>query len=281
MLLVHRVPVQFPSGKGNFVWMAWSVVVAFGNRHVAINTHTLTNDVLWMGGLKWHITYHDDVTKWKHFLRYWPCVQGNSPVTGPWLTAPSHHIKERTQHFTAADDTTLTCCTIQTAVSHLVSFRLLLWVLIQSSRSRIWRTLLEPSVARGWNLDKLAVYTLYTHIKLHLMKSRKAAHSITYIYIKKREPNCACRCPSTKRCLPISRRSADCQIVSSQVRTDSRIAPSQWETSLQSNAVSHWLGAKLESALQVPWLQLTPLSLMTSFKMSDKISRNLTPPRIV
>ena len=33
------------------------------------------------------------------------------------------------------------------------------------------------------------------------------------------------------------------------VRTDTRLAPSRWETSLQSNAVSHWLGANLESAL--------------------------------
>ena len=30
---------------------------------------------------------------------------------------------------------------------------------------------------------------------------------------------------------------------------DSRLAPSQWQTSLQSNAVSHWLGANLESSL--------------------------------
>ena len=30
---------------------------------------------------------------------------------------------------------------------------------------------------------------------------------------------------------------------------DSRFAPRQWETSLQSNGVSHWLGAYLESAL--------------------------------
>ena len=30
---------------------------------------------------------------------------------------------------------------------------------------------------------------------------------------------------------------------------DPRLVPSQWETSLQSNAVSHWLGASLESAL--------------------------------
>ena len=37
-----------------------------------------------------------------------------------------------------------------------------------------------------------------------------------------------------------------------QCRADSRLAPSQRETSLQSNAVSHWLGANLlvESALQ-------------------------------
>ena len=33
------------------------------------------------------------------------------------------------------------------------------------------------------------------------------------------------------------------------VATYSRFAPSQWEASLQSNAVSHWLGANLESAL--------------------------------
>ena len=32
-------------------------------------------------------------------------------------------------------------------------------------------------------------------------------------------------------------------------RADSRLAPSQWETSLQSKAVFHWLGANLESAL--------------------------------
>ena len=34
-------------------------------------------------------------------------------------------------------------------------------------------------------------------------------------------------------------------------RADSRLAPSQWETSLQSNAVSHWLGAILVSALRI------------------------------
>ena len=35
------------------------------------------------------------------------------------------------------------------------------------------------------------------------------------------------------------------------IRADSRIASSQWESSLQSNAVSHWLGTNLESALDM------------------------------
>ena len=34
-------------------------------------------------------------------------------------------------------------------------------------------------------------------------------------------------------------------------RAESRFAPSQWETSLQRNAVSHWPGANLESALHL------------------------------
>ena len=34
-------------------------------------------------------------------------------------------------------------------------------------------------------------------------------------------------------------------------KADSRFAPSQWKTSLQSNAVSHWLSTNLESTLKV------------------------------
>ena len=37
-----------------------------------------------------------------------------------------------------------------------------------------------------------------------------------------------------------------------EYRADSRFASSQWETPLQSNAVSHWLGANLESAYSHP-----------------------------
>ena len=35
-----------------------------------------------------------------------------------------------------------------------------------------------------------------------------------------------------------------------RTRADSTLAPSQWETSLQSNAVSHWMGANLKSTVQ-------------------------------
>ena len=42
-------------------------------------------------------------------------------------------------------------------------------------------------------------------------------------------------------------------------RADSRFVPSQWETSLQSNTVSHWLGTNLESAL----LYTVPLCMST------------------
>ena len=49
-----------------------------------------------------------------------------------------------------------------------------------------------------------------------------------------------------------------CKLQRNNVSADSRIAPSQWETSLQSNAVSHWLGANLESALwHKNWILIT------------------------
>ena len=37
------------------------------------------------------------------------------------------------------------------------------------------------------------------------------------------------------------------------LQADSRFAPNQWETPLQSNGVSHWLGANLKSALPCHW----------------------------
>ena len=54
-------------------------------------------------------------------------------------------------------------------------------------------------------------------------------------------------CLSIYRCamnryLPIRSRLSKC-------RADSRLVPSQWETSLQSNAVSCWLGTNLEPGL--------------------------------
>ena len=39
--------------------------------------------------------------------------------------------------------------------------------------------------------------------------------------------------------------------ITMEIRADSGLAPSKWETSLQSNAVSRWPGANLESSLEV------------------------------
>ena len=42
---------------------------------------------------------------------------------------------------------------------------------------------------------------------------------------------------------------AFCELNLPSIRANSRFEPSQWGMSLQSNAVSHWLGANIESAL--------------------------------
>ena len=61
------------------------------------------------------------------------------------------------------------------------------------------------------------------------------------------------------------------------LRADPRLAPSQWETSLQSNAVSHWLGANLESALSL--LQSSSLSTRRFYVISFWQSMYTQPVR--
>ena len=63
-------------------------------------------------------------------------------------------------------------------------------------------------------------------------------------------------------------------------RVDSRFAPSQWETSLQSNAVSHWLDANLASAthysdaiMGVMTSLITSLTIVYSTVYSDADQR--------
>ena len=48
----------------------------------------------WLWATQWHFYFfHDDVTKWKHFPRYWPFVRGiypspvNTPHKGQWRGA--------------------------------------------------------------------------------------------------------------------------------------------------------------------------------------------------
>ena len=57
--------------------------------------------------------------------------------------------------------------------------------------------------------------------------------------------------------------------VNDYFRADSRLAPSQWEMSLQCNVVSHWLGARLESALLFHSQSLAVDDLMANFIAID------------
>ena len=54
--------------------------------------------------------------------------------------------------------------------------------------------------------------------------------------------------------------------VNGKYRADSRLAPSQWETALQSNAISHWLAANLESALKYFLTHCRPKKLLHAQK---------------
>ena len=63
------------------------------------------------------------------------------------------------------------------------------------------------------------------------------------------------------------------------IRVDSRLAPSQWETSLQRNIVSHWLSANLESALNFGCTKtfsakLIPQEISLAFCNPIKLSAN-------
>ena len=60
-------------------------------------------------------------------------------------------------------------------------------------------------------------------------------------------------------------------------RADSRLAPSQWETPLQSNAVSHWLGANLESTLLKCYSGVCFLRFDELWSNSWNIHQNKTP----
>ena len=57
--------------------------------------------------------------------------------------------------------------------------------------------------------------------------------------------------------------------VNDYFRADTRLAPSQWEMSLQCNVVSHWLGARLESALLFHSQSLAVDDLMANFIAID------------
>ena len=67
----------------------------------------------------------------------------------------------------------------------------------------------------------------------------------------------------------------------SDTKADSMFAPSQWETSLQSNAVSHWLGANQESTLKILQLTTTWKCYLAKFKWMNINQQNSLLLRLI
>ena len=63
-------------------------------------------------------------------------------------------------------------------------------------------------------------------------------------------------------------------------RADSRFAPIQWGTSLQSNTISHWLGANLESAL-IQTCFCPAVMIHSWFHQRHFVHRNITTQQIL
>ena len=62
-------------------------------------------------------------------------------------------------------------------------------------------------------------------------------------------------------------------------RADSRFAPNQWETSLQSNAVSHWLGINLEPALYLYFCVWLTFAACPHLHPKPAVAANALVPR--
>ena len=95
------------------------------------------------------------------------------------------------------------------------------------------------------------------HLTLYLRYANLSMLSLKPFHVNKRGPGghcCGCYLGTLSLFSTTANRLAVTQTTYHYMgifRADSRLAPSQWETSLQSNAVSHWLGANLESALYI------------------------------
>ena len=84
--------------------------------------------------------------------------------------------------------------------------------------------------------------------QVHSIITSKHVRKVNFQFKKKRGASIVCFCQNVHR--------SDSALVPNKItdnwniiRSDSRLAPSQWEMVLLCNDVSHWLGANLESAL--------------------------------
>ena len=112
----------------------------------------------------------------------------------------------------------------------------------QTLHAPIYFMVVYQSEARASTLHGIKIFT---HYRVYRWPSTNDVLGTTYF------PKCFCLFMTTinrrvyPKCPPSSRTTS--RHFESEYRADSRFAPSQWETALLCNDVSHWLGANLES----------------------------------
>ena len=129
-------------------------------------------------------------------------------------------------------------------------------VVCSKEKVSLWFHTDRVMVIIGWISETCSVicikpqykYTAVSIIEktLILLHSWNLNHGVSDLKLSK----CGGHAASVQRLRMISKHIDEVvETKTTSIRADSRFAPNQWETSSQSNAVSHWLGANLESAL--------------------------------
>ena len=117
--------------------------------------------------------------------------------------------------------------------------------IIIGSDSDLWPGRCQATI---WtNAGILSIRTLVANFS-DILSEIHTFHPVKCLW--KWQPFCLSLSVLTGRVDCISRSNTIVQIVWQDNKADSRFAPSQWETVLLCNDISHWLGPSLESALK-------------------------------
>ena len=80
VVVLRNIRVTLPEITVMRLRSRWSLIKLTSKWGLVLTAVTL--GIGMMTSSNGNIFWHDDVIKWKHFPRYWPFYEGNSPVTG-------------------------------------------------------------------------------------------------------------------------------------------------------------------------------------------------------